>query len=260
MDPIFFPGKSFNSKEFLVLLVDDVRSNLKVVGAILDSVGYSTTFATSGEQAFERIKKSKPDLILMDIMMPDMNGIEICKKIKKISEYQEIPIIFLTASHEHKMLMEAFKQGAVDYITKPFNFGELLARVKIHLELKSTRDELKKTLIQLNKLATTDGLTGVFNRRHLLVLAEQEFNRNRPYGNSFSVLILDVDHFKLINDTYGHNVGDETLKAIAKTTQNLLRDVDLFGRFGGEEFVAFFPETNQDAAFNMAEKIRLLLN
>lgn len=256
MDPTCSPGKSFNPKEFLVLIVDDARSNLKVVGAILDSVGYSTTFATSGEQAFERMKKSKPDLILMDIMMPEMDGIEICKKIKEISEYQEIPIIFLTASHEHKMLMEAFKQGAVDYITKPFNSGELLARVKIHLELKSTRDELKKTLIQLNKLATTDGLTGVFNRRHLLVLAEQEFNRTRRYDDSFSVLMLDVDHFKLINDTYGHNVGDETLKAIAKATQDMLRDVDLFGRFGGEEFVAFLPETNQDAALTRAEKIR----
>ncbi len=256
MDPLWFPVKSFNPKEFLVLIVDDVRSNLKVVGAILDRVGYSTTFATSGEQAFERMKKSKPDLILMDIMMPEMDGIEVCKKIKGISQYEEIPIIFVTASHENKMIMEAFKQGAVDYITKPFKSGELLARVKIHLELKYTRDELRKNLIELNKLATTDGLTGVLNRRHLFILAEQEFNRVCRYGNSFSVFILDVDYFKMINDTYGHTVGDETLKAIAQTTQSLLRNVDLFGRFGGEEFVGFLPETNSEDAFKVAERIR----
>ncbi len=256
IDPLWFPVKPFNPKEFLVLIVDDVRSNLKVVGAILDRVGYSTTFATSGQQAFERMKKSKPDLILLDVMMPEMDGIEVCKQIKGMSQYEEIPIIFVTASHENKTIMEAFEQGAVDYITKPFNSGELLARVKIHLELKYTRDELKKTLISLNTLATIDGLTGVFNRRHLFILAEQEFNRVRRYGSAFSVFILDVDHFKQINDNYGHNIGDETLKSLAITTQNLLRKVDLFGRFGGEEFVGFLPETDIEQALKVAERIR----
>ncbi len=256
IDPLWFPVKPFNPKEFLVLIVDDVRSNLKVVGAILDRVGYSTTFATSGQQAFERMKKSKPDLILLDVMMPEMDGIEVCKQIKGMSQYEEIPIIFVTASHENKTIMEAFEQGAVDYITKPFYSGELLARVKIHLELKYTRDELKKTLISLNTLATIDGLTGVFNRRHLFILAEQEFHRVRRYGSSFSVFILDVDHFKQINDNYGHNIGDETLKSLAITTQELLRKVDLFGRFGGEEFVVFLPETDIDQALQVAERIR----
>nr|WP_317265668.1 diguanylate cyclase [Arthrospira sp. SH-MAG29] len=247
---------SFQPENFLILIVDDVSKNLQVVGAMLDDVGYATTFATSGKQAIERVKTANPDLILLDLMMPEINGLQVCEHLKADPLYAEIPIIFLTASNESEHLLQAFSQGAVDYVTKPYKAPELLARVKTHLELKYTRDELKQALVELEKLATTDPLTGIANRRHLLTLGEREFQRTHRYKNPFSVLMIDIDHFKLINDNYGHSIGDKALKIMADITVNALRKVDIFGRFGGEEFVVFLPETKADEALVVAERIR----
>ncbi|MGE5657702.1 MAG: diguanylate cyclase [Actinomycetota bacterium] len=253
----------FKPEEFLILVVDDVNQNLQVVGEILEKVGYGTTFATSGMQAIERIKTANPDLILLDLMMPGINGLEVCEKIKSNSEFVNIPIIFLTASQDENHLLEAFEKGAVDYVTKPFKTPELLARVRTHLELKYTRDQFKKLLDEqailteeLEKLATTDPLTGVWNRRHLFALAEREITRVHRYNRPLSLLIIDIDHFKIINDTYGHAGGDEVLAILAKTVLNCLRKADFFGRFGGEEFVAFLPETTLKTAVAAAERIR----
>jgi CheY-like chemotaxis protein len=139
----------FNPAEFLILVVDDVSKNLQILGSILDEVGYSTTFAISGIQALERLETAKPDLILLDMMMPDMNGLEVCSILKSDPDTAEIPVIFLTASQETEHILQAFDKGAVDYLTKPFNTRELLARVRNHLELKHTRDQLKKALQEL---------------------------------------------------------------------------------------------------------------
>jgi CheY-like chemotaxis protein/HPt (histidine-containing phosphotransfer) domain-containing protein len=141
----------FAPEKFLILVVDDISRNIQVVVDILDDLGYATTFATSGKQALERVETAKPDLILLDFMMPEMDGVEVCKILKSQPEYQDIPVIFLTASHETEHLLQAFEAGAVDYITKPFNAPELVARVHTHLELKQTRDNLRKTLIELQK-------------------------------------------------------------------------------------------------------------
>ncbi len=141
----------FIPEEFLILVVDDLNKNVQLVIEILDYVGYSTTFATNGKQAIERVKIAKPDLILLDLMMPDMNGLEVCEHLKSQAESADIPIIFITASNDQSYLLEAFNLGAADYITKPFNPSELLARVRTHLELKQTRDELQNTLIELTK-------------------------------------------------------------------------------------------------------------
>ncbi|NEP43139.1 MAG: response regulator, partial [Okeania sp. SIO2H7] len=139
----------FNPQEFLILIVDDVSKNLQIVGSILDDAGYSTTFAPGGRQALERVKTAMPDLILLDLMMPEMDGLQVCEALKIEPKWQEIPVIFLTASHEKEHLLFAFERGAVDYVTKPFNPAELLARVKTHLELKHTRDALKKTILEV---------------------------------------------------------------------------------------------------------------
>ena len=139
----------FNPEELLILVVDDAPKNLQVVGAMLDDVGYATTFATSGKQALERVQTAKPDLILLDLMMPEMDGLEVCKQLKANLEHRDIPVIFLTASHEEEHLLQAFELGVVDYVTKPFKALELMARVKTHLELKSTRDKLQRTMTEL---------------------------------------------------------------------------------------------------------------
>lgn len=248
--------KPFNPGEFLVLVVDDVSHNLEVIADILEEVGYDTTFATSGEQALERIKTAQPDLILLDLMMPGMNGFEVCYQLKRDSQLEEIPVIFLTASHEKDHLIEAFEKGAVDYVTKPFNAPELLARVRTHLELKHTQDQLRQCLNELEKLAITDSLTEIWNRRRISELAQREFNRACRYNRPFSLIIFDIDTFKKVNDTYGHAVGDQVLKIIAKTVLGSLRKVDFFGRWGGEEFLIILPEIEVKTAINVAERLR----
>ena len=248
--------KPFNPEEFLVLVVDDVSQNLQVIADILEEVGYDTTFATSGEQALERIAIAQPDLILLDLMMPGMDGFEVCTRLKSEPKLAGIPVIFLTASQEKHHLVEAFGQGAVDYITKPFNAPELLARVRTHLELKHTQDQLRQCLKELERLAITDSLTQIGNRRHISGLAQQEFNRACRYHRVFSLLIFDIDHFKKVNDTYGHSVGDQVLKIIAKTVLRSLRKVDYFGRWGGEEFLVIIPEIDGKTAVTVAERLR----
>lgn len=252
--------QTYNPENFLILVVDDLPHNLQLILEILDEQGYATTFATGGDQAIERIENTCPDLILLDLMMPEISGIEVCKRIKAEPKYREIPVIFLSASNEYDDLLEALEIGAVDYITKPFKTPELLARVKTHLQLKHTRDKLKQVYKELEKLVNTDTLTKIANRRALFRLAEQEFSRAQRYGYIFSVLILDLDHFKNINDTYGHDLGDQALQLVANTILNSLRKVDIFGRYGGEEFVIILPETQLQDALTVGEKIRDLVS
>lgn len=248
--------KAFIPENFLILIVDDINQNLQVIGSMLDQVGYATTFALSGQQALDRLTKTKPDMILLDLMMPDLNGLQVCRILKDDPTYKDIPIIFLTASQEHRHLLQAFEVGAVDYVTKPFNAPELLARVRTHLELKHTKDQLKESLMELEQIATTDPLTGVPNRRYLLAFAEKEISRARRYKCDLSLLIMDIDHFKQVNDTYGHAIGDDVLKLVAQTTVKGLRKEDCFGRFGGEEFVILLPHTETRFALEAAQRIR----
>lgn len=223
----------FKPKNHLILVVDDFYDNLQLIATHLEQVGYKVTLASNGLEALKLLQVVKPDLILLDLMMPQMNGLEVCSKVKTAPDLAEIPIIFLTASNEQEHLVQAFEKGAVDYITKPFEGLELLARVRTHIELKSAREELKKLLHQqkeliqeLERLAHTDSLTGVWNRRYLFTLVEQEFNRSRRYHHPFTVIMIDIDYFKKINDTYGHMIGDEVLIVMAQTVLNCLRSVD----------------------------------
>jgi diguanylate cyclase (GGDEF)-like protein len=245
----------FQAGDFLILVVDDTSRNLQLVIEILDNAGYATTFASNGKQAIERAKKAKPDLILLDLMMPEIGGLEVCRILKEDPELAGIPIIFLTASNEKDNIVRAFESGAVDYVTKPFYSRELLARVRTHLELKKTRDELEKAYKKLEELVATDYLTGVPNRRAVFTFAQKEFQRHTRYRRLFSVLVIDIDFFKKINDTFGHDAGDKTLIAVARSIRDCLRQVDGFGRWGGEEFVAILPETPLNEAIATAGRI-----
>ncbi|MEL4894347.1 GGDEF domain-containing response regulator [Crocosphaera sp. Alani8] len=261
----------FDPEKFLILIVDDIRKNLQLLIEILDTVGYRTTFALSGKQAIERLKGTKPDLILLDLMMPEINGIEVCKRLQQDENTAKIPIIFLTAATETNYLLNAFEAGAVDYITKPFRTPELLARVKIHLDLKRTKDELEKAYDEMKRIAATDELTGIPNRRSIFNFGRQEFELSKRYNSPFSLLMIDIDKFKTINDSYGHDIGDEALKMMVKTTLNSIRKVDYIGRLealeetpekkghlgrlGGEEFVVILPHTNLKGAYKAAERI-----
>ncbi|AFZ58666.1 diguanylate cyclase [Anabaena cylindrica FACHB-243] len=253
----------FKPEKFLILVVDDVALNLQIIAKTLDKVGYNYTFASNGYQALKCVRSVRPDLILLDLIMPEMDGLEVCEKIQSDPELEEIPIIFISASQNQDHLLQAFEKGAVDYVTKPFHASELLARVRMHLELKYSQQKLKELLQaqeelvrNLEKLANTDPLTGVWNRRYLLTKAEQEISRIQRYNNYLSVLLIDIDNFKKVNDSFGHSIGDEVIIFMTKMVLNYLRQVDCFGRFGGEEFVVLLPETDIDEAVIVAERIR----
>lgn len=250
-------NRVFEPESFLILVVDDVTKNLQLVMEILEQIGYETTFATGGKKALERLETVKPDLILLDLMMPDMGGLEVCEILKADPRYQKIPVIFLTASNEQESLIDAFEKGAVDYVTKPFHSAELLARVRTHLELKQARDDLHEAYEALERLVVIDPLTGVGNRRAIDTFAQKEYDRAKRYKTDFSVLMIDLDHFKKVNAIYGHYIGDECLKIVAEKLNDSLRAVDQFGRFDGGEFVAILPQTNLTEAIKVAERIRL---
>lgn len=257
----------FQPENYYILVVDDISTNLKLLRLILEPIGYSLAFAKGGYQAIEKVKASKPDLILLDLMMPEINGLEVCKQLKSDPEYANIPIIFITASNEQEHIVKAFELGAVDYINKPFKRAELFARIRNHLllkhtidKLKSTQIELKNALAEVQKIANTDPLTKALSRRRLFNLGYQEFNRVSIYGKALSILLMDLDNFKKINDNYGHQAGDKALCRVVKSIKNTIRNVDFLGRYGGEEFMAILPETNGKKALILAEEIRKMVS
>lgn len=246
----------FQASNFSVMAVDDNPVNRLLIKKVLVKGGYNYTIFDSGKDILLSLKKHQPDLILMDLMMPELDGLEVCSQIKSNPKLKDIPIIFITASDEKDNVLQAFNLGAVDYITKPFHHQELLARIKTHLDLKRTRDELTKTLKKLKKLATTDSLTGIPNRRYFLDLTEREFNLAKRKKRFFSILIIDIDFFKKINDDYGHFVGDKAIKFLTNNIIQIVRKEDFVARWGGEEFVVFLSDMYGEVAFGIAERIR----
>ncbi len=234
-----------------ILIVDDERSNIQVLNAILQEE-YDISVALNGEQALKRtLGEKKPDLILLDVQMSGMDGFEVCRRIVSNPETQDIPVIFITAMTNEKDEEKGFALGAVDYITKPFGPAVVLARIKAHLELKRKRDILKS-------LSTQDGLTGLANRRRLEDFFEFQWHGCVRSGEPISVIMADIDHFKLYNDHYGHTAGDDCLREVASTlASQVTRQTDLVARYGGEEFACVLPSTDFPGAMAVADKMRL---
>ena len=255
----------FQPNECLILIVDDVPNNLRLLDEILDEMSYDTIFANSGKQAVEIVENLtvQIDLILLDLMMPEMDWIEVCTIIKSNPMCKDIPVIFITADESPQSLLNAFKTGAIDYLKKPLDKAELLLRVenqlklnKVYAGLRRSNDELLEAYALLQQLATVDPLTGLENRRSLMDFSEVQLKLAQRYKSFFSILLIDLDYFKKINDTYGHLIGDEILKNIAKILKESLRNVDHIGRFGGEEFIVILPNTTLKNAVLVAEKVR----
>lgn len=352
-----------------ILVIDDIVKNLQLVGETLNSETVEVVASTNGENGYLLAKKHHPDLILLDIMMPNITGIEVCRQIKADKELEDIPVIFLTAKTDTDDILEGFEAGAVDYITKPFFQKELISRVSSHLELSLKKEklqtyvnivdkyvltsmtdqngiityaseaflkrtgytkeelygkthailknknfdqnvyaDLKESLkknnywegdllnvdkygneywvsvvidAQLTKageligyqaimeditdkkmveyLSVTDNLTKIYNRRKIEVLLDYSIKQLSRDNNNLSVLLIDIDDFKLVNDTYGHEIGDEVLVIFAQIIKDSVRQNDLFGRWGGEEFVVVLPATNKEGGIFVAEKIRTSL-
>lgn len=258
------------AEEQSIVIVDDVPDNLRLLTGILKDRGYKVRPAPSGVRALATIRKESPALILLDIMMPDLDGYEVCRKLKSEQETKDIPIIFLSALNEVFDKVKAFKAGGVDFITKPFQSEEVLARVRTHLTIKAQQTALmrqneellrKNALIteqarKLELLATRDFLTGLSNRRDFLDRADQEEKRFKRTHRPFALVLMDIDHFKRVNDTFGHLCGDRVLTNVSRGFEKALRAQDLLARWGGEEFICLLPETGLSGAESVAEKIR----
>jgi diguanylate cyclase (GGDEF)-like protein len=232
-----------------VLIVDDDVTNIAIIAQLLEPE-FEVSFATSGAQALEIIPKVMPDLILLDVIMRDMDGYELCTRLKSDLATSGIPIIFITGLQEPEAESHGLELGAADYVTKPFNANVVRARVRNHVELKMARDRLLA-------LAATDGLTGLFNRRALDVGLEREYKRLARLRAPLSLIMVDADFFKPFNDRYGHVAGDDCLRQIAGVLDDAMsRPADLSARYGGEEFVCVLPETERAGGIVIAERIQ----
>ncbi|WP_372627509.1 diguanylate cyclase [Arsukibacterium sp.] len=232
-----------------ILVVDDQPTNIQIIYHILGD-SYQVLMATSGAQALQVCRDSAPDLVLLDVMMPDMDGLQTCQAMKADETIAAIPVIFVTGLQKQEEEDACWQAGAVDFIQKPVNANTLLHRVKAHLTLKRQTDFL-------HSLAYVDGLTGIFNRRFLdSTLEKQIAIGKRQKQREISVLMIDIDHFKLFNDQFGHLAGDEALRKVAETLeQGCLRPNDIVARYGGEEFVVILPNTDRQGADKVAAKL-----
>lgn len=245
-----------------ILLVEDDKIQAKFAKDFLEASGYQVLLAEDGKSAIKIAKTANVDIILLDLVLPDMNGNEVCRWLKLNQDTKGIPIIMLTVKSSMMEKVEGLKAGADDYLPKPYSEIELNARIYASLRTKSLQDELRKKNRELEEilskvefLASTDPLTELYNRRHFESLIEKEFNRSVRYKSPVSCLMIDVDHFKNINDEFGHRVGDSVLKEISAIIKNCLRTVDTVARWGGEEFVVLLPRTDKESALQAASRI-----
>jgi diguanylate cyclase (GGDEF)-like protein len=258
-----------------ILVVDDSRTVLAMVTDILENEGYGVRQAENGRVALEVVAERRPDLLLLDVMMPEMDGYQVCEALRGDDDY--IPVLMITAKGDLKDLVRGLEAGADDYISKPFDHVELLARVKSllrirtlqkrlyaqNLELEAGNQQLEALATQLDALnqelqllSVTDGLTRAHNHRHFQERLKSEFARSRRYEEPLSCVMIDIDHFKSVNDAHGHPVGDRVLVRLVEILKEGIRGEDLVARYGGEEFVLLLPKTTADHAGTLAERVR----
>lgn len=240
-----------------VLIADDSPTTRFTLRKNLTDWGYEVVEAVDGDEAWQFLLSTNPPRIaILDWVMPGIEGVEICRRLTERLGGPLIYTILLTAKTEREELIYALESGAHNFQSKPIAPEELRSHVAVGKRLVEADDKLKEYTAQMERLATIDSLTGVFNRGHFLYVAEKELRRAMRYGRELSVLMIDVDHFKRINDTHGHAVGDEALRAVTVACAQNLRENDLFGRLGGEEFAAVLPETSGGSALLVAERLR----
>lgn len=246
----------------IILVVEDDKIQARLTKTYLDASGYEVILAEDGKSAIKLAKTKPVDIILLDLVLPDMHGNEVSRWLKLDEETKGIPIIMLTAKTSPLGKVDSLRAGADDYLSKPYNEVELNARIQASLRTKALQDELKdknrkleELLAKVELLAITDPLTGLNNRRHFELLVDNEFKLTQRYKTPTSCLMVDVDHFKNINDEYGHRAGDTVLKEISDVIKACLRTVDTVARWGGEEFVILLPRTDREDAAGTAARI-----
>jgi diguanylate cyclase (GGDEF)-like protein len=243
-------------QRFRILVVDDTADVRDLLRFTLLARGYDCLIAEDGPDGLDQAERFVPDLILLDLMMPGMDGYEVCQRLKQSPTTRRIPVIFLTARAEVPDRVRGLTLGAVDYIPKPFDPRELAARVDVALRTKQALDSLERTNVELRTSSSTDELTGLYNRRYFEQRVFEELANPARNGVPAACLMLDLDYFKQINDTHGHLSGDAVLRGFAQIITRITRKGDLAARFGGEEFVMLLTGVTPIAARAAAEKIR----
>ena len=228
-----------------ILIVDDIDVNLKLLELILKDK-YNVLSATNGSDAIELVKNNHIDLILLDIIMPNMTGYEVCEVLQQDIQTKHIPVIFITSQIDEDSIIKGYEVGGVDYVTKPYKAMELLAKIKTHLKLKSLIEELEY-------VATHDTMTEIYNRREFFRLAKEKFKTTK---NDLYIVMIDIDNFKDINDTYGHDMGDKVIKEFAGLVKKHIKKDSVFGRIGGEEFALVCEFSNYEDLKLQLENIR----
>lgn len=233
-----------------LLVVDDQPTNIQVLYRVFAD-DCQVFMATSGEQALHTAREEAPDVILLDVMMPDMDGYEVCRQLKQDSATRDIPILFVTAHHEAQEEARGLACGAVDFITKPIHPAVVRARVHTHLTLQRQTEVLKR-------LVFIDALTHAFNRRYFDERLAEEWGRAQRTGRPLDLILIDVDYFKQFNDVNGHQRGDDALRQVAQALKGtILRPGDVVCRYGGEEFACLLPDTDLDGALQVAQRMKL---
>lgn len=240
-----------------VLIVDDDELVSGQFAGVISQEGYSVHTCRTGREALMRLHESFSSIVVTDLGMPDMDGLELCARIRGIELKGYVYIIVFTGDSREDRLVQALRAGADDYIRKSASPDQILARLAVAERIVTLEQRLRRTLIEKTRLATSDGLTGLANRRAFDQQFNADFKRAQRFSEDLSVLLIDIDHFKQVNDRYGHLVGDEVLKGVAHVLgADLPRDFDFLARFGGEEFAVLLPGTDREGAVHVAERLR----
>lgn len=245
-----------------VLIIDDsVAVREKIIKTLEAQDLFSRYYeAEDGLEGFKKLLASPVDIVLCDLEMPRMDGFKFLGMMQSRPEVADTPVIILTGNNDRDLKLKGLGQGACDYLTKPFDPEELIARMRVHLKIKHLQDDLKRSNELLLELSNTDHLTGLFNRRYLMEALEREVQRAQRNSAMVSLIMMDIDHFKKINDSHGHLQGDVVLQKVAMLLQKELRSYDIAARYGGEEFVAVLPDTSLKEAYNVADRVRLSIS
>ena len=244
-----------------ILIADDESVSRRMLQSMLEKWGYDAIAVEDGDEAWRELKlPDAPRLALLDWMMPGQNGVDICRNLRKQRPEPYTYILLLTARDAKESVVEGLESGADDYLTKPFNPQELKARIRVGLRLLELEDSLVQAREMMRFKATHDTLTGVWNRGAILETMEREVWRSRREGISLGVLILDLDHFKSVNDNYGHIAGDSVLREVTRRMQTDVRPYDAVGRYGGEEFLVLLPGCNREVTSVTAERLRKIIS